>query len=522
MSDNERDDFEKDSSTLGVPDAPAPKPKAQENLPDWARITSSLAEEAEEIDADEEKAVVSDRQRIKGFGSSTGDLSEEELFLDDSPAIPDETLPKPAAQSAKPYVEAVQPIKQETPAPAVAQPVQSNSRTIPEYTEDEFHEREEPVTSSKPSRKALKMPAAKAKPVRPVKSSKKVRKAVASGLLEVESDILAPRGRMAGNRWKLIALRTAVWGTLGMVVLTGIFAIVGPKGPNLSTLTTQVLSNLNRNNFPIEAGQQVASRFIKEYLSYTPGQSKERSDELENYIIGTGTAENAIISITTSREQRVIGEPVLAIPVELISDNNVVYTFAIQVFQPAVKKTEDFPALKATEPTWIYLAVPMSADEEGAVGVSGMPAFVPQPKIASGGEAIRLQEDTEVNSSAKPQIEKFLLHWAGSDIVSLKPYILEDISTSAATAGLGGTLDFISLKSLKIEKLPEEYVQDPEVAITCSAPKYEAPCRDAYITVAWDFRGIELSNEYRLIVLFDGQNWRVVDIRGTNFGTIGG
>lgn len=524
MSNNEREDFETEPSGFGVPDAPTPKPRMQENLPDWAKITSSIAEDAEEVVADVEpeqkSAVPSSLPQRKGFGSSSEDLSEQELFLDDGTSNAVAPLPpKPIVRAPEPAPVAVEPRRVQTPVQQVSSPVQSNSRNIPDYVEEEF---EETFTQSVSTKKVLKMPVAKAKPVKQVKSAKKVRKAVASGLLETESEILAPRGRMSGSRWKLIALRAAVWGTLGVVVLTGAFAILGPKGPSLSSVTSSVLSNLNRNNFPIEAGQQVASRFIKEYLAFNPARVQERAGELANYIIGTGTNENSIISMSSPREQRVIGEPVLAMPAELISDNNVVYTFAIQVFQPAVKKTEDSPALKATEPTWVYLAVPMSADENGSVGVSGMPAFVPQPQIASNGEVIKLKEDTEASRSAKPQIEKFLLHWAGSDEVSLKPYILEGLTTNAATAGLGDTLDFVSLKSLKIAELPEDYVQDPEVAVTCAPPAYAAPCRDAYITVGWEFRGIEISNKYRLVVLFDGQNWRVVDIRGTNFETIGG
>jgi hypothetical protein len=522
MSNNEREDPETDPSDFGVPDAPAPTPKIQENLPDWAKITSNIAEEADENDVSSvpEQGQPPVQSKKKGFGSNDEDLSEQELFLDDGTNNPVAPLPSDTDTSpSEPSVIEGKPPQEATPAYKEKSPAKSTSRSVPDYEEEDT---EEPNTQTVSTKKVLRIPSAKNKPAKQVKSAKKVRKAVSSGLVETDPEILSPQGRMAGNRWKLIALRFAIWGTLGIVVLTGILTIVGPKGPNLSAVTTQVLSNLNRNNFPIEAGQQVASRFIKEYLAYNPSETQERAGELANYIIGSGTEENSIITILSSREQRVIGEPVLAMPVELVSDNHVVYTFAIQVFQPAVKKSEDSPALIATPPTWVYLAIPMVSDEAGAVGVSGMPAFVSQPQIAGRGEAITLREDTDANRDARAQIEKFLLYWASSDEVSLKPYIVDELTTSAATEGLGGTLTFISLESLIIEALPKDYIQDPEVAITCSAPEYNAPCRDAYITVGWEFRGIELSNKYRLIVLFDGQNWRVVDIRGTNFGKVGG
>ena len=151
-----------------------------------------------------------------------------------------------------------------------------------------------------------------------------------------------------------------------------------------------------------------------------------------------------------------------------------------------------------------------------------MPAFVPQPKIAEKAEAITFAEDSDAARDSRSQIEKFLLHWAASDEVSLKPYLVDNISSPSAQAGLGGTLSFVALDRLSVEAFPTDYVQDPDVAPTCSAPDYALPCRDAYATVKWNTQGIEVTNRYRLVVLFDGQNWRVIDIRGANFEKVGG
>lgn len=508
---NREDDFDIETTGFNVPSAPAPKPKSQEDLPDWARITADIVEEdtttIEEISTPTEYVPPTGH-----FGSSIEEMSDDDLF------IPEETTVEPQIQEVIP-----------TPAPVstpriAEQRVERVSRVIEEEPEDEEYSEPLPTASTKRVEPAAKLPRAKVKAGKPAKQARKVKKAILNNLDEAETEILAPRGRMAGNRWKLIGLRTAVWGTLGMVVLAGVFAIIGPKGPSLSSVTQQVLANINRNNFPLEAGQQIAARFAKEYMtiSVASGKFQERSDALSAYIIGSGVEEGKIINFSSDRDQRVIGEPILAMPAELISDNHVVYTFAIQVFQPAVKETEDTPAKEATAPTWVYLAVPMAADENGAIGVAGAPAFVPQPQIASRAESITFREDSDAARSSKSQIEKFMLHWAASDSVSLKPYLVDGVSTSTAQAGLGDTLSLVSISGYKVEELPEDFVQEEGVAPTCSAPDFAAPCRNAYLEATWEFQGIETINRYRLVVLFDGENWRVIDIQGANFEKVGG
>lgn len=524
-NENEKDDFDIEVGGFGVPKAPTPKPKQPENLPDWAKITSSIADEETE-DAGElfdEKRPPAYIPPKKGFGQPIESLSDEDLFLDteDTPAVAkiEQTYPYQEEEEIEENTPIIVPPAPKSRTVKEATPV---SRSVPNYEEEEAEEEDEPVYEAKKKSSFKKIPDAQQKKTNPVKSAKAVKKSILSGMMGKESDIMAPKGRMAGNRWKLIGLRTAVWGTLGIIMLSGTLTIFGPQGPSISTITQQVLLGINRNNFPLEAGQQVASRFIKEYLGISIADSSLREERLETYIIGSGSEINQIASFNATRDQEVIGEPILAMPAELISDSHVVYTFAVQIYQPAVKKTEDTPALPATTPTWVYIAIPLAADEDGSIGVSGMPAFVPQPKIAEKGPSIIFIEDGDAAKDSRSQIEKFLLHWAASDVVSLKPYLVDEISSPSARAGLGGTLKFVALNNLSVEAFPRDYVLDPEVAPTCAAPDYAFPCRNAYVTVRWNSQGIEVNNKYRLVILFDGQNWRVIDIRGANFEKVGG
>jgi hypothetical protein len=532
-NDENKDNFDVESNGFGVPEAPAPRPKEPENLPDWAKITSSIVEETEDAGQlfDEKPKREDYVPPKKGFGVPMEDLSEDELFLEETNSVPtrivEEAPPTPRLRQetyneevSEPVSARVEPKPNTPPAPPAA-----TSRAVPEY-EEEYEEEVEPEEEYEEeiNKKSLfkKVPKAKQKQPRSVKSAKSVKKAIATGVMGKESDIMAPKGRMAGNRWKMIGLRTAVWGTLGLIMFSGVVTIFGPKGPSITALTQQVLLNLNRNNFPLESGQHLASRFAKEYLNLNPATSKERSDNLKTYIAGSSSNESLVTNFVADRPLRVIGEPILAQPAELISDSHVIFTFAVQVFQPAVAETEDAPGLPATPPEWIYLAVPVSAAEDGSVGVAGMPAFVPQPKIAETAPNMILVDDREARLSALPQIERFLAHWAESDEVALKPYLIEGLSTSGASVGLGGTVTFTAVDKLTVEAFPADYVQDPEVTPTCAPPNYDFPCRKAYVQASWKYGTFEISNNYRMVLLFDGQNWRVIDIRGAHFGPIGG
>jgi hypothetical protein len=532
MSNENKDNFDVESNGFGVPEAPAPRQKEPENLPDWAKITSSIVEETEDAGQlfDEKPKREDYVPPKKGFGVPMEDLSDDELFLEEgeqskSRKIDESPNPEPVRREEEYTKPSTPPIEESRRVPSSAAPV-STSRTVPDYEEEEYEEYSEPEEEyeEEVNKKSLfkKVPKAKQKQPRSVKSAKSVKKAISSGVMGKESDIMAPRGRMAGNRWKLIGLRTAVWGTLGLIMFSGVVTIFGPKGPSITALTQQVLLNLNRNNFPLESGQHLASRFAKEYLNLNPAASKDRSDILKMYIAGNSSSEASITSFVADRTLRVIGEPILAQPAELISDSHVIFTFAVQVFQPAVAETEDAPGQPATPPEWVYLAVPVSAAEDGSVAIAGMPAIVPQPKIAATAPNLLLVNDREARSEALPQIERFLGHWAASDEVALKPYLIEGLSTSGASVGLGSTVEFVALNKLTVQAFPADYVQDPEVTPTCAPPNYGFPCRQAYVEATWRYGTFEIANNYRMIILFDGQNWRVIDIRGAHFGPIGG
>ena len=126
-NENEKDDFEIEVGGFGVPKAPTPKPKQPENLPDWAKITSSIADEETE-DAGEifdEKRPPAYVPPKKGFGEPIESLSDEDLFLDD-----DET-PNPSKPQGYSYQEEEEEIEEDAP---IIVPPAPKSRTVKEAT----------------------------------------------------------------------------------------------------------------------------------------------------------------------------------------------------------------------------------------------------------------------------------------------------------------------------------------------------------------------------------------------------
>jgi len=164
----------------------------------------------------------------------------------------------------------------------------------------------------------------------------------------------------------------------------------------------------------------------------------------------------------------------------------------------------------------------MISDAEGHIAVADIPAFVPQPPKAEGVEELLFAIDRNASLEAQSAMTEFFRLWGESYQEGLRPYLVFGESTEAAQIGLRGSAEFVNLNSLDVEELPETYEPDPEVAPTCVGPDYDAPCRQAAAKVTWKLiDGTEFTQSYRLLIFNDGQNWRVIDIRGGKFDSLG-
>lgn len=493
--------FANDDERNSVPPAqPTPGKREDTSIPDWAKITADFTDlpedDTQENDIIEESSETVEASSPYGAEAPSLDELEEDVVEDSTPT------PAPAPESSIP------PSQVEDYEPDIVAPPVSKPAVEPEP--EERRPRKEKPKRHVPMSKALtRLPANKYKTPPENESSVKGKK-------------------YSGGRWKVLALRAGVWSSFGMILLVGVFTIIGPKGPSLTAVTNNVLSEINRNAFPLEEGEQVASRFIERYLTYDPADTVNRAEELNEYAMDrVGGRGSRISQFRGSRPQSVTDGPYLAAPAELVSDNHVVYTFAVEVENPGYVQVDEvnsqnLEVLEPIAPRWVYIAVPMVADEEGHIAVADVPALVPQPPKAEGVDEIRIDVDRDASLEAKSSMEQYFKLWGESFQEGLRPYLVTGQSTEAAQIGMRGSVEFVALNSLDVAALPNDYEPDPEETPTCVGPDYDAPCRDALATVTWELPDeAKFSQSYRLTIFNDGQNWRVIDIRGGKFDSLG-
>jgi hypothetical protein len=484
-----------DSNDSGSFDEPVSRPPVTPALPEWAQITADLP-------TDDQPAPP---KRPNRPGNTSA-----------APAAPQVTggVPGAAPQAVPGVTPAAAPERVAVPAP-VAPAVPAPEPVVPE-----------PVEVAKPAPKAAPTitPAPAKKPApkpAPAPTKKQASPMVIDFDQAARSPIVAAEpmapvtpttklGKFAGGRWKVVALRSVVWFALSLVILSGIKTMITPAGANIPKITSAVLTQIGRNNFPMEVGQETAARFAQAYASYDPTNESARRAELAQYMTTGGQNDPTIVGILGGTDamsgQSVVSGPFLAFTPELVDDTHVVYTFGLQVKSAA----------KGSAPHWIYLAVPMVADDKGAVAVAGSPALVPGPAIAPKGSSLSFKPDDTLATSAKSALEQYFPLWAKSDRGALVPYLQDGVSTSAASAGLSNSVQYKSMSTLAVEK----FDKGTDTTGSCTGPDYAAPCRKGDVVITWTSNGVDFRQEYRLILFQDGQYWRVIDIRGGSFQTV--
>lgn len=467
--------FEEDGNE---PESTAPRP-GKSALPDWAQITADISDDSDD-----------------SFDPPAAPVTPPSPPVRQKPARPAAGKP-PVAPTSVPLPQQAVPTSVPTTVP-VSQPAPVSQPVA----------QAEPVATPVPS-----------EPRKSDRSNRKARepRAVPEPILtaprpepEVAPESTKRTGRNIGGRWKVIALRVGVWGAIGMIMISGLASMVGPKGPDLSTLTDKITASLGDNGFPFEAGSQIAMRFAKEFYTVDPANPQRRDSRLLTYFPGGDPLSSASLTYTSDEKQVVVGGPYLAAEPELISKDHVVFTIALLVQNPG---DLDPQTRQPVEPRWIYAAVPVTVDEAGNLAITGIPSVVPAPPIGEGGPSYAFETDSTIASEAKPSIERYFALWAESDLTGLEPYLQSGESTWAARSGLNGYVEFETLSNLTIEALPS----DVEMPASCTAPDFGYPCRKATATVLWRQNGGNFTQTYRMILFNEGQYWRVLDVKGSTW-----
>lgn len=457
--------------------------KDESALPEWTRIKADIAD-TDQDNVEEQRPVAPARPTKKPAtpartavpGTTGGAVPGVPVTPPPAAAPIEATKPKPVTPAATPA-----PAPTTAPAPAPATPAYQQ----PAVTGRQTKKRSTPAAPPPGQPLWTEMP----------DSSRGLR-----GTAQVKR----------GGRWKVIAVRTTVWGAIGIVMLAGLASIVGPKAPNIAKLTSEVLASVGRpEGFPAEAGEQQAAAFLTTYMNINEAGYSARKEALARFF-ADGTIPTGL-DMTVDDTQRVVAGPILAATPEAVDDTHVVYTFGVQIARGKDIDPQTGKPFKA--PIWVYVSVPMVSDENGGVAVAAAPALVPAPAVANTVEPITLDNDEEVAKDAKKAIELYLGYWAKSSQDEMEPYLRED-STSTAKAGLGGSnVTFDAMYDLKVEKL-----DGTAASGKCEGPDFAAPCRKATATVVWKTGGgLSFRQSYRLTIFKDGENWRILDIRGGNY-----
>jgi hypothetical protein len=218
---------------------------------------------------------------------------------------------------------------------------------------------------------------------------------------------------------------------LAFFTLGGIFSLAVPDDtPTPEEFAQQIGAELGFNGFPLTAGEALAARFSAAYLAYDPNTSTQRAALLKSY--GPTLSDTAVIG-TGQTVRTVTAPPIQVAAPTLVDPNNAVFHFGA-------------PVATAKSTAWLYLDVPVYADDAGNVVVSGSPALVPAPVLA--GEPtfgpLPDSEETLPQEVSTSLLQPFLVDWAAGDTTRLALVVSDDASTAART-GLGGVVKFQSL-----------------------------------------------------------------------------
>jgi hypothetical protein len=311
------------------------------------------------------------------------------------------------------------------------------------------------------------------------------------------------QGAGAGGRGSLLLFRGAIWVVMGFIVLLGTVRLITPP-PSTERLADAVKVELQRGNFPVELGEQVGSRFASVYLNLTASTSRQRDDELKTFFTSGFADTLRPLSVPNgSFEQKIVEGPYLAQLPELLDDTRMAFTFAAKVTTSFTPDGSETPTLTTQ---WVYLEVPVAADEFGGVAIAGPPAFVPAPPPAVKIEPLDPDVDKVASEQATETINDYLKAWAASTSSTPVPaQYLRESSSYQAKVGLAGSVTLEGKPLIEIEK-----VEDPS-----------AVNRTANVSVLWaSSDGLRYNQQYRLALeLIDGY-WYILDIRGASFTVI--
>lgn len=367
-------------------------------------------------------------------------------------------------------------------------------------------------------------------------------------VLDGDEDRVAHSGRGgrgnifdSGGRWKVLLLRGLVWGVLALLLLLGAKQIIAPEKLDTAAITGSVASQVGYHGFPVAQGENVGQRFLLSYLTFTPGQGNERSDDLKQYL-AAGADEDWLTNTVSGSEkvaQSVVAGPYMLMQPLPIDDKGydlvgqcdvktsacrAIYTFVAQVSNPQAAAATASNGVEGSPLQWVYITVPMIATSSEATGtqvsVDGAPAFIPPPSGVTQDANISLVQDDAASKELAELLPTFFTAWAASDAAGLKKFIPGDTTVPPTLSqGLGGTVVLYAGEGQD----PKTAVKDVAVQALPAGAQTNA-LRLASVTVTWrnTLTQVVYTQQYRLGVYksnAEGGSWYIQDMQGGGFKT---
>lgn len=283
----------------------------------------------------------------------------------------------------------------------------------------------------------------------------------------------------SGGRWWVWLGRAVLWAFIIVVIFNGIWL---PFRGGLAQPSEEETADDSGPDFPTTAASAFAVRFANAYLNgeETAGANgeRERAEVLAEFVPeGEASAFDNVSGELT-------GENIEVATIDVQDDENAVVTLSADV---------------NGEP--MSLDVPVYADENAALVVSGPPALLAAPSTAElpGGDAI--ENDTAVRDELQANLEGFFEAYAETPD-HLTRYVEPGASVTELPA------DTVSFQEVDDVVVPVGSGNGEDV-------------REATATVVWQLPGADeettptnIRQTYQLTVVKDGGNWYVRDIQG--------
>ncbi len=230
------------------------------------------------------------------------------------------------------------------------------------------------------------------------------------------------------------------------------------------------------SSFPATMAEAYALQFGSAYLNFNPATADQRARELAAFVPGAISGADPQLGWNGSGTLKLESEQVAGIAVH--SSTRAVVTLLATVNNQLME-----------------LGVPIYT-ANGALAVSGEPAWLPAPAQATLPSATPVNSDPTAQAELNAQLPAFFQAYASGDSATLNRFL----APGASVTGLGGALAYQSISALTV----------PAGGST----------RDITVTVTWQVAGqpansAKLDSTYDLTVVDQGGKWFVQAIKAS-------